>query len=676
MLILGWHGSIRREHEDMAPGWSVHDGAAVLVRDGQVVAAIEEERLNRIKHSNFFPVRALKACLQIGGVQLTDIDCIAMNFEERTRDIFATDIGRPATELYLDEARRAGPTVREMISELFWEEFGVDVADVLYFYNHHLAHLWSAWGPAEMEEALVVSFDGSGDGLSGMIALGEDNAPLAIKKKYLVEQSLGNLYADTIRLIGYRRFDEYKAMGLAPYGDPRRYESLFSQFYKLLPEGDYWLADRRERWAKIYDAGLVRTARRHDQEFTALHADVAAALQDTIEKIALHVLTHFARTTGQRNLCYAGGVAHNCTLNGKILYAHLFDSVYIQPAAHDAGGALGAALAAAHEFKERLQRPCMPHVFTGRGLGSSDEVHRTLQSWRDHITVEHVERPSTVAAQLVASGQVIGWAQGRAEFGPRALGHRSILADPRPASNKDRINAMVKKRESFRPFAPSICIGRVASVFDLPDTHADYSYMTFTLSVAEVYRQSLAAITHVDGSARIQSVSRADNESYWQLISEFERITGVPAVLNTSFNNNAEPIVDSTDDIIACFLTTGLDALIIDEFVVRKRSEHIVVTLGKLHPQIAACRKLVRRCRTTRDSRRIIEYSVESTASRYFVEPVSELSESAFRVLLGADGRHTLDELVLMYLSDGASSSSLNSQFYSLWETRAISLLP
>lgn len=675
MIILGWHGSIRQGHEDMAPGWAVHDGAAVLLRDGEVVAAIEEERLNRIKHSNFFPARALRTCLEIGAINIEEVDCIAMNFAEQTRDIFPTDIGRPAVDLYLDEPHRTGPTVRDMISELFWDAFGIDVSNKLYFCNHHLAHLWSAWGPAAVNDALVVSFDGSGDGLSGMVAVGSGDAPLDAKKEFSVEQSLGNLYADTIRLLGYRRFDEYKAMGLAPYGDPRRFESLFSEFYRLLPEGDYWLAGRRERWAKIYDVGLISKARRAGDPFTQLHADIAAALQGALEKLALHVLSYFSRSTEQQNLCYAGGVAHNCTLNGRILDSGLFDTVYVQPAAHDAGGALGAALAAAHDLTGSSAKIEIDHAFTGTCLGLSGDVLRRLQSWRDHVTVERLDDPSRVAAELIASGLVIGWVQGRSEFGPRALGHRSILADPSPASNKDRINSMVKKRESFRPFAPAVRTERMPVVFQLPSAEADYSYMTFILLVQEHMRQNLAAVTHVDGTARVQSVSRNTNKEFWNLITEFERLTGVPAVLNTSLNNNAEPIVDSTDDAVSCYLTTGLDALVIDDFLVRKRSEGGTVAVRSLRPRLANCRKLVRRSRTTNDGMSVL-HCLESTASRYFVDPIQNLSESAFYVLLKADGQLALTEIYKLCGISEASMPALDEELYSLWEARAISFAP
>lgn len=676
MIILGWHGSIRREYEDMAPGWAVHDGAAALLRNGEVVAAIEEERLNRIKHSNFFPVRAIRWCLNDAGLSMDDVDCIAMNFAEQDREFSAGDIGRPAPELYIDETERRGPTVRNMLEELFWEEFGVDVSTKLYFCNHHVAHLWSAWGPAVFPDALALSFDGSGDGLSGLVAVGRGGAGLELLRGYDIEHSLGRFYSDLIRFIGYRHFDEYKAMGLAPYGNPDRFSGLFREFYELLPDGEYQLASQADRWANIHDFGIISLARRKGEPFTTMHADFAASLQQTLEAIAMHVISHFRGVTGQRNFCYAGGVAHNCTLNGKIVDSGMFGQVFVQPAAHDAGGALGAALAAEHELSGSPAKISMRNIFTGSKLGTSDEVSRALALWKSLISFERVSDSAAETARLLADGQVVAWVQGRSEFGPRALGHRSILADPRPASNKDRINNMVKKREAFRPFAPAILAERLGDVCDLPQATVDYSHMTYTVRINDKAREELGAVTHVDGTARIQSVSRASNGRFWALISRFEQLTGVPAVLNTSFNNNAEPIIDSVDDAVACFLTTGIDALTVGDFIVRKkRFDDVVRELGCLRPRLANSRKLVQRSRTKADETTAVVYCIEASASKYFVQP-SDISESMFHVLLQADGRSTLARLYGACAVSPLCAEELNAEAFALWEARAIVLRP
>jgi carbamoyltransferase len=353
--------------------------------------------------------------------------------------------------------------------------------DKSFYCSHHLAHLWSAWGISSFADSLLVSLDGSGDRLSGMV--GHSNvAGISEIRRLSVDQSLGNLYSDAIRFLGYRRFDEYKVMGLAPYGDADHFKALFKNFFMLLPEGNYNLIDRSERWGIIHDAGLLPHARRAGQPFLDVHKDFAASLQWTLEEIALHVLNHFAASTGYRRLCYAGGVAHNCTLNGRILYSHLFEEVYIQPAAHDSGGALGAALNAA--YVHDIKKPStMPNLYLGSTLPDPSKILSELEPWSGLIHINELEDPAITAADLISAGQVIAWVQGRSEFGPRALGNRSILADPRPAENRERINAMIKQRESYRPFAPSILLEHIADIVQLPSTRADLAFMTFTLRV-------------------------------------------------------------------------------------------------------------------------------------------------------------------------------------------------
>lgn len=481
VLILGWHGGVKAEWQDLGPGWSTHDGAAVLIRDGRVIEAVEEERLNRVKHSNFFPGRAIRRCLQSAGVTLSDVDVVAMNFSERTRRTFPADPGLPSADSFLEDPSAPHATVREQIADLFLREFGVDISRKLHFCDHHLAHLWSAWGLSGFDESLVVSLDGSGDARSGMIAIGQRGG-LRVVRELSVAQSLGNLYSDSIRLLGYKRFDEYKVMGLAPYGDAGRFASLFGQFFVLLPDGDYRIVDREERWSLIHDAGLFPSARRRGEPFSPLHRDFAAALQRTLETVVLHVMRHFVAETKQRKLCYAGGVAHNCTLNGRLLYEGLFDEVFVQPAAHDAGGALGAAIEASVARGVEMTAG-LPHLFLGSELSSGDALAAQIEPWDALVRITRLADPIEETARLLEAGHVVGWVQGRSEFGPRALGNRSILADPRPAENKARINEMVKKREEYRPFAPSVLEDHLGQVVELPATRANMSFMTYTLNV-------------------------------------------------------------------------------------------------------------------------------------------------------------------------------------------------
>ncbi|MFC3450497.1 carbamoyltransferase family protein [Amycolatopsis speibonae] len=633
---------------------------------------MEEERLNRVKHSNFFPALAIRRCLELGQVDICEVDMVAMNFSERTRDIFPADAGLPSVNLFLDDPSLRGMSVRKYLDILFTREFETTISDRSFFCNHHVAHLWSAWGVSDFPESLLVSFDGAGDALSGMIGHGCGES-VTVLRELPVAQSLGNMYSDSIRFLGYRRFDEYKAMGLAPYGDIDRFRPLFSNFFRLLPNGGYHLTDRRERWGLIHDAGLLAGARRAAQPFEQIHRDFAAALQWSLESIVLHVLRYFAEATGLRALCYAGGVAHNCALNGRLLYEGIFDDVLIQPAAHDAGGALGAALCAAR--RDGVARKVrMSDLFLGGDLPEPATIKTELESWGRGVSVERLDDAPAKAAELLADGEVIGWVQGRAEFGPRALGHRSILADPRPVGNRTRINEMVKMRESYRPFAPSILAERLADVVEVPPTRADFSFMTFALRVCDSAREELGAVTHVDASARIQTVSRDVDPRYWQLVAEFERLTGVPAVLNTSFNSNAEPIVDSIADVMACYLTTGIDAVIVGDFLVRKHSGlDLEDLLAVLRMYVPASRKLV--VGGGEDGRQ--RFAVDSTASRHFVAKRLDISQDLHAVLLKADGTATLGELLkACQVEDEERRAAVVRSAVDLWHRRAIGFRP
>jgi carbamoyltransferase len=667
MWTLGWHGGPKRVFEDGSPGWTAHDGAAVLLRDGEVVAAIEEERLNRVKHSNFFPTEAIRFCLRQAGITFSDVARVAMNFEEEGGDRFVRD-------MVLDDPNVRFGGIRDAIRAVFFAEFGADVSDKLFFCHHHHAHVLSAFYPSGYDSTLILSVDGRGDGLSGMVAEA-DRDQVRVLGTYPVAHSLGDLYSDSIRYLGFKRFDEYKSMGLAPYGHPETYASLFEQFYRLLPEGRYELLPSESRWQIIHREGLIRHVRRKGDPFAQTHMDYAASLQQMLETIVFHVLDHFQQQTRQDTLCIVGGVGHNCTLNGKVLYDGRFRRVFVQPACHDAGGALGAAIAAYQDAggKGRPQR--LEHLYFGSDL-RAEEVASALQRWRGFLSFEKVDRPGHAAAELIAAGEVLGWVQGRSEFGPRALGNRSILADPRPAENKSIINRMVKKRESFRPFAPSVCEERMAEFFETPAAEADLSFMIYVLRVRREMREKLGAITHVDGTARIQTVSKRTNPEYWELINEFGRLTGIPIVLNTSFNNNAEPIVDSAEDAIVCFLTTGLHALVMGAYVARKQelgpSDPVYRTLA---PSLLQSRKLVRRM-LPHDGAAGPTFAIETTASRYFCQTFTEISPDLYRVLLAADGRKTLAALGQEAGLDESAMDRLTREVVELWTARALVLRP
>ncbi len=650
MLVLGWHGGVRGgEADDAGFGYSTHDGAAAIVRDGVLVAAIEEERLNRLKHSNFFPARAIRFCLEQAGARLDDVDFIAFDAGEPIVDMFTTycaltDPGEPFM---------GG---RRWIARLFEREFGADVERKLRFCAHHAAHLHGAIHCSGQRRGLAVALDGEGDQQSGLVATFAEGAitPLG---QYSPAQSLGGFYTSMITLLGYRRFDEYKVMGLAPYGDPRRYEALFERFYTLRPEGDFEIVADAAKLAMVAESGLLPHVRRRGQPFTQVHKDLAASIQRTLERIGEHVFSHYARATGERSLSYSGGVGLNCTLNGKLLYSGLFDEIFVQPAAHDAGNAVGAALATTIAEGGSAGGARLRHLYLGTDVGPEAHIRARLEAWSAFVAFEREEDIVERTAASLADGKVVGWVQGRSEFGPRALGNRSILADPRPARFKDVINQMVKKREGYRPFAPSVLEERVDEFFEVTAGQRAFPFMMFVLNVRPEVRELLGAVTHVDGTARVQTVSREQNPRYHALIGAFGRRTGVPVVLNTSFNNHAEPIVDSVEDAIVCFLTTGIDELVVGDWRVTKRAVE-PAAYARLRLGLLPHRKLVRRAAPRGGH----AYAIESTASGFFGEAVAISAPMFERLLDGADG--------------APMDASLVPELLELWSRRAVTARP
>lgn len=664
MIILGWHGHPSAMETDDLPSPLYHDSAAVIVKDGSVVAAVEEERLNRVKHCNFFPRRAIQYCLDEAGIALDDINFIVTDTAEDTTDLA---LAREAAA----DPKKAFCGARRTIARTFADEFGVDVSEKLRFCRHHMAHLYGAWYPSRFPHALVCCFDGDGDGSSGVVAQcsGRDVRVL----RYIPDAaSLGLFYMRQLFFMGYRQFDEYKVMGLAPYGDASRYAGLLERLYQLQPDGRFSICTEQERLLLLHEANLFARARRDGQAFSQDHKDFAAALQQTLERIVDHVIGHFRAVTGERNLCLSGGVAHNCTMNGRLACSGRFDRIYAQPVAHDAGNALGAALAVLHEMGEPIASPVLPRLFLGPHIGPAAHIERRLADWRPLITFERVGDPAAVAARLLADGEVIGWVQGRSEFGPRALGNRSILADARPAENRRIVNEMIKQREDYRPFAPAVIEEGLAEYFEVPPALDATPFMIFVLPVRPEKRALLGAVTHIDGSARVQSVSSGDNPRFHALIAAFGRITGVPIVLNTSFNNNAEPIVDSADDAVTAFLTTGLHALVIDDWLIRRSpGAPLQSALLDLVPSLAINRKLVRRSSRNGEPR----YGIESTANRFSAGAVP-ISDNLFRVLQQREPVPIRARWSQLGSTDSDGLAQVATEALHLWSKRALVLLP
>jgi carbamoyltransferase len=665
MLILGWHGQPALKESDDFSGYAHHDAAAVLLKDGQIVAAVEEERLNRVKHSNVFPVRAIRFCLDEAGASLGDVDLIVTDTAEDFCDALS------AREV-LSDARRPLLGLRGCVAASFSEAFAVDVTDKLRFCRHHIAHLHAAWNPSGFPEALVLCIDGTGDGSSGIVAHCSER-DIKILRYFEASQSLGDFYTSAIAYIGYGRFDEYKVMGLAPYGDPNPYAPLFRKLYKLLPAGRYALLPQAERAFAMADAGLARAARRKGEPFTQDHKNFAASLQVTLECVVDHLLDFHRADTRLPRLCLSGGVAHNCSMNGRILRSGRFTHLYVQPLAHDAGNALGAALWAFHESGRGSARAQLRHLNWGPDVGTDEAIGAQLRRWGGLLEAERVRDSAETGAELIAGGQVIGWVQGRSEFGPRALGNRSILADPRPAENRQIINQMIKKRESYRPFAPAVTEERLSDYFELAPGMERVPFMNVVLPVRAHARLLLGAVTHVDGTARVQSVSRSENPRFHALIEAFGRRTGVSVLLNTSFNNNAEPIVDSLNDAIGCLLTTDIHALIAGGWYVRKPPQIASrPAFLDLVPAVPAWQKLVRRIRAGSGPL----FSLESTASHHFVEPAVAISETLFRILLdGGTGESMRVRLHRTGLSQDVERE-ITLELYSVWARRAVTLAP
>jgi predicted NodU family carbamoyl transferase len=664
MLVLGLNccfGTVDSEIVPDLPRWFYHDAAACLVRDGTILAAVEEERLSRIKHTNHFAAQAIRYCLDAGGCRLSDVDRLAFFYTEEHTDteLALQFIAHPSAPV-----RRSRQLIIDRLRSAFGEEYP---ADRIVFVPHHVAHGASTFFHSGFEDALVVVLDGNGEEESISVYSGTPDG-LRLERAYPIGVSLGHLYSTTTQLLGYRLFDEYKVMGLAPYGDPSVFGPVFSEVYRLRPDGEFDL-DVAGLQRRFVAAGY--SPRRAGERFGEQHAHLAAALQATLETIALHVLGHWRERTGHRRLCLAGGVAHNCSMNGRIARARLFDSVFVDPASHDAGAAVGAAYAVVHGKGAFVApKPRLRHVFLGPRADEAGEVTELLNRWDDLVTVERCADICGRTAELLSAGAVVGWVQGRSEFGPRALGNRSILADPRPAENRSRINDVVKRREAFRPFAPAVLAEDAERYFEIPSSAPSLDFMSFALPVRAAWRETLGAVVHTDGTARVQVVHRDANPTFWELIKRFGALTGVPVVLNTSFNNNAEPIVQSAEDALVCFLTTRLDHLVIGDLLIGRRPADARVWLGltiRLAPTARASR-------TVADLRsRVTEYAVRQS---YTEGPHRAISAEAYAVLSLADGVRPLSELCAQAGIPTDPAPAVVDELIALWEERYVRLAP
>ena len=582
------------------------DSAACLVRDGQLVAAAEEERFRRIKHWAGFPSEAIRYCLQEAGVGLDVVDRVAVN-QDRTANLWKkigyTLTNRPDLGLVLDRIRnkqeRAG--MAEHLARAFPDQH---FTGQIHAIEHHLAHLSSAFHVSPFAEAVVVSVDGFGDFASAAWGVGW-GTHIEVEDHVYFPHSLGIFYQALTQYLGFPHYgDEYKVMGLAPYGEPRHLDAM-RRIVRLEPDGgfrlnlDYFRHHREKidyEWhdgspsvGRLYGPALeelLGPARAPDQPLESRHRDIARSTQAMYEQAFFHLLNILYARHRLDAVTIAGGCGMNSVANGKVRRMTPFRQIYVQSAAGDAGGAIGAAFVTWHQVdissspqpspsrgEGVISRFVMDHAYWGPRFGSAElgealEV-RSEDLQRQHCRVERViseEDLCRLAARAVADGQVVGWFQGRMEWGPRALGNRSIICDPRRADMKDILNRKIKRRESFRPFAPSILREAVADWFEEQD---EVPFMMQVFQIREERRSLIPAVTHVDGSGRLQTVHRATNPLYYQLIESFRDLTGVPMVLNTSFNEN-EPVVCGPEEALDCFLRTRMDLLVLGEWVVSR----------------------------------------------------------------------------------------------------------
>ncbi len=588
-----------------------HDSAACLVRDGEIIAAAQEERFTRKKHDSAFPDQAISYCLKEAGIGSHQVDYIVfydkpfLKFERllETYLAFAPKGLRSfitSMPLWLKDKLFQKRVIADALKALWGDD--VNWEGRLLFSEHHLSHAASAFYPSPFDSAAVLTMDGVGEWTTTSLAIGQGNT-LEVLKEIHFPHSLGLLYSAITYYTGFKvNSGEYKVMGLAPYGKPIYADLIKKHLIDIKQDGSFAL----DMSYFNYCTGLTMTSKKFDKvfggpprqpesELTQREMDLAASVQAVTEEVVIKLAKGIAKSTGQRNLCLAGGVALNCVANGRLLQEKVFDNIWIQPAAGDAGGAVGAALGAYYIMlnQPRAVDKSALDGMKGSYLGpeyNQEEIKKELIKCGAVFTTHTPEEITNITAQALADGKAIGWMNGRMEFGPRSLGGRSILADPRSPVMQKLLNQKVKYRESFRPFAPSVLREDVSDWFNI---NSDSPYMLLVAEVAKskqrtmspeedalfgieklnILRSSIPSVTHVDYSARVQTVHEQTNPRYYQLIKQFKELTGCPVLVNTSFNVRGEPIVCSPNDAFRCFMGTELDVLIVGNVFLEKQKQ-------------------------------------------------------------------------------------------------------
>ena len=551
-----------------------HDAAAALLQDGRVVAAAQEERFTRKKHDPDFPAHAVKYVLQQAGLAPSDLDAVAFYDKplikfERMLSTYVATFPRSlasfsmALPVWLREKLWMPSLIRRELKPY---------AGPIYFAEHHMSHAASAFLVSPFEEAAILTVDGVGEWATASYGVGR-GTDITLTKELHFPHSLGLLYSAFTYYLGFKvNSAEYKVMGLAPYGKPVHYDRIMREMVELREDGSFKL--NMKYFA--YDYGLRMTNGHFDEFFGGpprkpeswmkdREFDIAASIQKVCEEVVLTMARHLHRETGLTKLCMAGGVALNCVANGRVIKETPFKQLFVQPAAGDAGGAVGAAHYIYNTLGKNPRGPAWEHAYLGPAYSDAD-----IQEYLDGHKAPYRRLSDTevaaATAKLLADGNVVGWFQGRMEFGPRALGGRSILADPRDPKMRDTLNMKIKFREGFRPFAPSCLADKCAEWFEMD---CESPYMLLVAPVRETKR-TIPAVTHVDYSARIQTVTREQSALYYDLIAAFERLTGVPVIINTSFNVRGEPIVCTPHDAYLCFMRTNMDYLVLGHHLLAK----------------------------------------------------------------------------------------------------------
>ncbi len=564
------------------------DSSACILKNGEVLAASEEERFRRIKHWAGFPSEAIIFCLKEAGIDIREVDHITIsrdpsaNLHKKILHSAKNLVSIKALKDRLANTRKV-VGVKAELSKIFnvkEEEIKCKVHNV----EHHRSHLASAFFASPFEEAALLSIDGFGDFTSTMIATGKGNK-IEVLDSVIYPHSAGIFYTSLTQYLGFPHYgDEYKVMGLAPYGEPKYMDELRRvirlkdnglfelnlKYFKHVKEGVSMSWENGDPHIEsIFSEELERLlgpARQAGEELTQKHKDIATSVQKVTEELIFHILNHLQRRTGIKNVCIAGGVAQNSVANGKILQRTAFEEVYIPSAGHDAGTAMGSALWLYNHILENDRLSAIYNAYTGL-KSNNEEIEAYLKSQKiTYKRYDETQLIDTVSDALV-DGAVVGWFQGRAEFGPRALGHRSILVDPRRSDAKELLNSKIKRRESFRPFAPSILEEYVPEYFEVTDR---VPFMEKVFPIKKEKHSEIPAVTHVDGTGRLQTVGKGDR--YYDLIERFRQKTGTPILLNTSFNEN-EPIVNTPAEALDCFLRTQMDMLVLENCVITRRKE-------------------------------------------------------------------------------------------------------